>query len=109
MRALGATIGKGITPKICHTYKVPKKDPTLACCPTCGTEVGCPKCKTPLSQMPRAFRRKLGASLLSATRPTTSRAGPPKVLKACKFCGEKLGVVEMRAHLPRCPKKRPAA
>ena len=33
-------------------------------------------------------------------------AGRPPIMRACKWCKEKFGAREMRAHVPNCPKRK---
>lgn len=42
-----------------------------------------------------------------AARRTPSGGNKPKKLSPCRWCGEQFGVMEMRAHVPRCPKRPP--
>jgi hypothetical protein len=41
-----------------------------------------------------------------AVRPADSGHGKPKVLRPCPDCGIKFGAREMKAHRPRCPKRK---
>jgi sarcosine oxidase delta subunit len=60
--------------------------------------MNCPHCEKRISD-------KL--VLHAAARIMRSRGGysAPKKLSPCPFCGEHFGVVDMRTHKPRCPKK----
>lgn len=40
-----------------------------------------------------------------AARRRKGSLGRRKRIAPCRFCGTELGVVEMRRHVPRCPKR----
>lgn len=56
----------------------------------------------PDDALTREYMRRLNA------RRVRDRAGRKPKLKACKFCREKFGAVDMRVHIPRCEAKKKA-
>jgi hypothetical protein len=98
-----------IPPEICDTAQVAttksKFEFPLLNCQSCGTELACVGCGTPLKDMDRKALRALAGHLLSVTRTADMVRGKEKVLRPCKWCKKKFGAVEMREHRPKCPKR----
>ena len=71
---------------------------------TAAGTVTCPSC-TSSFKIPRKELSAVAGAFLSSRRKT--RAGTPKKLAPCKYCGEMYGCNDLRAHWPKC-KKKPA-
>ena len=60
----------------------------------------CPKCH---AKLPEAFLLSAAGTIYARRR--TVRKGNPKILRPCPFCLRQFGMMELREHKPRCPKK----
>jgi hypothetical protein len=61
----------------------------------------CPKCH---EKLPADYLISAAGYVRSLSRAPDQIKGPPQVFRPCKYCRRKFNALDMRAHMPRCPK-----